>query len=280
MTSQYKRIAFSGDWHGNLPFALDAIDYAAAENAEVIVHAGDYGWLFTERFTKGIERALAKAGLRLFFTEGNHEHYGKLEQLFRSNTALPGIRLDVPERQRFHLPRPGKVSPSVWHLARGTRWEWNGISFMACGGAHSVDRRRRKPGLSWWPQETITDADIDACARRGRTDVLISHDCPAGVDIPGLEVSAYWFDPAEIALSQQHRERLLRVCEATRPGLIVHGHYHTAYTQTVTFGWGDTRVIGLSDDGTGLLTQNTIVLDIGEIRDLALLRPHQPALTE
>lgn len=268
MINTPKRIAFCGDWHGNLPFALDAIDYAANEKAEVILHTGDMGWLFTERFTKGLERALAAAGLYLFFAEGNHDHHGKLAQLFRSDTALPGMNRDLPDGQRLHMPRPGKVSPRVWHLPRGTRWAWDGIGFLACGGAHSVDRKRRREGLSWWPEERITEADIKACVIRGHADVLLCHDAPAEVEIPGLAENAHHFDPAEIELSEQHRRLLSRVCRGATPALIVHGHHHIAYSKPVNMGYGAAQVTGLSDDSCGFLSGNTAVMDLELIREI------------
>jgi hypothetical protein len=260
-----ERIALAGDWHGRLLFAADAIEYAVSQGADCILHTGDYGWLYTSHFVKRMEEMLTHAGIWLAFADGNHEHHDVLDQLFRFDDVIPGVP-EMPTGQSWHRPRAGRVSDHVWHLQRGMRWTWDGVRFLACGGAHSVDRRRRKAGRSWWPQETITDANIETCAAGGPADVLLSHDCPSGVDIPGLDKTAHLFPPEELVLSDRHRERLGLICASTQPRMIVHGHYHNAYTRDAELGYGPVRVYGLSDDSNGSLRGNVLVLSLPEIQ--------------
>lgn len=259
------QIAMAGDWHGDPTFAIEAIDYAAKRGAQVILHTGDYGWIYTTRFVRVVEEQLEENDLYLFFADGNHEQHDKLDHLVRSDTILPGMHM-APERERMHMPRPGKISPRVWHLARGTRWEWGGLRFLACGGGHSVDRKRRVPHRSWWPQEWITDAQLDTCVKGGRADILLAHDCPASVDIPGLAETALLFDADEIIMSEKHRERLDWMCRRVQPSMIVHGHYHTAYMRDADLGYGPVAVLGLSDNTTGSLRGNITVFSLEELR--------------
>lgn len=45
------KIAFAGDWHGDVPYALKAISWAAKKHAQAIVHVGDFG-LWRRIYTK------------------------------------------------------------------------------------------------------------------------------------------------------------------------------------------------------------------------------------
>jgi hypothetical protein len=239
-----RRIAFAGDWHGNGRWAVAAIEHAAQLGAGVIVHAGDFGYEFRAAYVRDLTRALTRLGLHLWFVDGNHEDFSLL-RLYPVRES--GLR---------------EVSERIWHVPRGHRWTWSGTTFLGCGGAHSVDRQWREPGTSWWREETITDADATRCTTGGPVDVLVSHDCPAGVPIPGLaEPAAPRFPPEDLALANEHRRRLRRIVDTCRPRTIVHGHYHVAYETTAHALGYPARVIGLDCDGTAL-DRNVRLLDL------------------
>lgn len=244
------RIAFSGDWHANTVWAHKMIDYARDEQADAIVHLGDFGWQFARFFVQTMAGMLRRAKLPLYFVDGNHENFDRL-------LAFPlqpdGLR---------------KVADNLFHLPRGHRFTWGGVRFLACGGAVSVDRHRRVEGRSWWPQETITCADIAACEQGGPADVLLAHDCPAGVEIPYLHKTRHFFPEHLIGESEAHRTRLLAVAAATTPGLILHGHYDRRYTTRADLGWGPVTVHGLDKDES-TRQDNMLVLDIAQIAALA-----------
>ena len=129
------RIAFAGDWHENAVYAQRAIRYARKQNADVLVHLGDFGYSFSDHFVNTVTRDLGRAGMPLLFVDGNHEDHPKLNQY---PVEANGLR---------------KVTDRVWHLPRGFRWQWDGVRFLALGGAHSVDRPYRTAGVSWWSEE-------------------------------------------------------------------------------------------------------------------------------
>lgn len=246
---EFQRIAFAGDWHANTQWAGKAIEYAQELDAQCILHLGDYGWDYLRWFVGSMQGLLHKAGLPLYFIDGNHENFDKL--------------------RTFPLEADGtrKVSKNVHHLPRGHRFTWDGVRFLACGGGVSVDRHRRVEGRSWWPQEQLTEEQIAVCTSRGATDVLLSHDCPAGVMIPNLIKTAQYFPAAAIAASEAHRGKVLEVAQATQPRLVMHGHYHERYTSRVDLGWGEVKVIGLDKDNS-TLNDNMLVLDTAQLKDL------------
>lgn len=250
---EHRRIAFAGDWHADTAWISRAVEYAAEHEADCIVHLGDYGWQFQSHFVRTVEGLLRKVNIPVYFVDGNHEMFPKL---FKFPLQPDGLR---------------KISARVFHLPRGYRWEWSGVQFMACGGGVSVDKHRRREGFTWWPQEQITADDIRACERRGHTDVLVSHDCPAGVDIPDLHKTAHWFPENAIRESEAHRAKLLAVANATTPRLILHGHYDRCYRAETDLGYGKVRVFGLDKNRNVYdpVRDNVLVLDIEEVARLA-----------
>lgn len=241
------KVAFAGDWHANYAWARSAIYHAAEQGAETIVHVGDYGYDFRRTYIDAVEAVLERTGLTLQFVDGNHENF----------TWLYEIPIGDDGRRQ--------ISARVHHLPRGYRWEWDGVRFLALGGAFSVDRRWRTLGDSWWAEEMITDADVEHAIAGGFTDVLVSHDCPTGVWIPGLERGAHYFPADAIAQATEHRKQLRKVVDATQPVAVWHGHYHIPYFQVVDLGYGPVDVTGLDMDGTEFAT-NIQVIDTADLK--------------
>lgn len=176
--------------------------------------------------------------MTVLFLDGNHEYF----------PALHAVPIDTHTGLRT-------ISPHVHHLARGLRWVWHDTCWMTLGGAHSVDRPDGRHGVSWWPEEHLTDGDITAAIGPGVVDVIVSHDAPAGVCIPGLTPHA--FSAREISTSDWHRDRVSAVVDATEPALLFHGHYHARYSARR----GATTVIGVADDSAAL-ADNIIVFTL------------------
>lgn len=238
------KIAYAGDWHANKHWATIAIQYAREEGAEHILHLGDFGYDFTPGFRNEVELALAQAHIDLWFIDGNHENF---------NWLYDQPSLDDGRR---------KISQHVYHLPRGYMWNWGETQFMAVGGAFSVDRRWRKLNKSWWLEETLTDEEIEAACRGDKADILIAHDCPWGVDIPGIDDGSPSIYPADaIRESQMHRRQLRKIVDVIQPKEIWHGHYHRRYDALANFGYGHVEVHGLDMDATSL-KDNVIIVDI------------------
>jgi len=244
-------IAFAGDWHMNAPWAVSMIQNVSYQDVDVIIHAGDFGYTFNTSYLNALEEALDKAGIHLLFVDGNHEDY---EQLYSFPVGENGLR---------------ELAPHIWHVPRGFRWNWGGVRFMGMGGAHSVDRPWRQQGISWWPEELITFTEIAKAAAEGPVDVLVSHDCPKEVTIPGIDDRAENrysdFPPEQLQLARAHRQRLSMVTSAVTPTIIVHGHYHRAYAAHEQFEHGGVIVWGLDCDGTSY-QQNIRIVDLVDIQ--------------
>lgn len=204
-----RHVAFAGDWHGSHHFAERVIE-SLPERVDVIVHVGDFGYSFDGKFLNSVNKFARKAGIVVMFVDGNHENH---EWLNAQPVDDDGVR---------------RLKPRVWHLPRGFRWEWYGLTFLAMGGAHSVDSQSRTPGVSWWPEETISIKDAYEAIDAGDADVVISHDTVDGYWVPGMAPEGV-FPSHEIEMAERHRELLGEIVRGVNARYIWHGHYHAKY---------------------------------------------------
>ena len=138
------------------------------EQTRLILHLGDFGiWADSagRAYLARVGGALVGAGAQLWFIDGNHEDFPQLAWLAGEVTADGRVA----------------VAPGVFHLPRGHRWHWYGREWLACGGGVSLDRAARTEGVDWWPEEEISGAQEAAITVGGPADVMVCHDCPAGV---------------------------------------------------------------------------------------------------
>ena len=116
-----------------------------------------------------------------------------------------------------------------------------------------MDHHYRVEGVSWWPNEILTDADV-ANLGDAPLDVLLCHDAPEGAPIRKFELQ-----PRDEMMCSLVRERILQAVKATRPELVVHGHWHRRTSSELTWptgghdelSWGSTQVEGLAADKQG-----------------------------
>jgi hypothetical protein len=231
------KVVVAGDWHGNGRWSSYVIRRAAHllkdETVKIIIHLGDFGfWPGAEKYLQKASEELAGHGLFLLFADGNHEWHDRLDDLHAQAGHDGPVPLDD------WLER-------IWHLPRGYRWEWHGIKWLAVGGAGSPDWQKRVPGTGWWPQEQLTDEQVQRVIAGGKADVLAAHDCPSDF-MPELPPPPYWWD---LEPCHESSRRLQQIVDATAPAHVFHGHLHTEREQVIDTASGDVHVIGLDADG-------------------------------
>lgn len=235
MPAVAERILFAGDSHGDLGYLGWVLHQADQFEVDHIVQLGDFGyWEHREHGVEFLDRlndGLEAGGYNFFWLDGNHENHTLL-------------------RSRYQPDGPTHIRSNIIYLPRGTRWEWDGVSFLAIGGAYSMDKDwrieqyRKKARYStsklsaakweqWWPEETITDDEVELAIAGGAVDVVLAHDAPLTPDL-ALEFAKkginFWKnDPNTTA----NRAQLQRVFDATNPSHWFHGHYHVDYVQKV-----------------------------------------------
>jgi hypothetical protein len=218
-------VAMAGDWHGNTGWAMRMVERVAGE-VRVILHLGDFGFWKQDpasaKYLRKLTQVLARHGMHLAFVDGNHEwHTGLLERPIDPATGL----------------RP--VTERIWHLPRAYRWQWGESTWMAHGGAVSVDRDLRKRGKDWWPEEVLSDEDVQRAITGGPADVMLCHDVPAGVPIDKAGLDGR---PLEAVVDSLEHRRLLRwVVDEVRPRHLWHGHFHHRHEFRLDVGWRKDR---------------------------------------
>lgn len=266
----HTRIVVAGDWHGmhgqqrGYPDARHII--AATPRLlppgepRLILQLGDFG-LWPGRtgrdYLRAVSTALQAADTDLWFIDGNHDDHDQLAALARAQHETLG-------------PQP--VAPRIWWLPRGLRWRWHGRTWLALGGAVSPDRAgpHRIPGVSWWPQEAVTADQAHTIAQAGPADVMVCHDAPAAVPIVYGPAPAWW-DLADLARSDAHRDLLQRVVDDVQPVWLLHGHHHQCLPpRPVAMRHGTVMVTGLdmlrADMPAGRRGGDYGVLDITTMR--------------
>lgn len=239
------KVLVAGDWHGNTRWAVSMVKQARELGIHEILHLGDFGiWPGGHEYLADLHLALDEADIDLKFVDGNHEDHDVL-------LALIGMSKSLDETST--IPFTSRIT---W-LPRGHRWQRDGRTWLALGGAASVDRAVRIEGQTWWPQEVISDAQEEMVIAGSRADVMITHDCPSKVT-HSFATPPPWWDERDLAKSDAHRERLQRIVDKVQPSYLMHGHLHRCYQRTCDFGYGDVQVTGLACDG---MDGNCAVLD-------------------
>lgn len=218
-------VTFAGDWHGVPLLAELALLSAADHGSQTVIQVGDFGLRDGhpgERYLDLLEQVCVTRELRLLVVPGNHENYDLLDAAPRTPSGLLVLR------------------PHIHAFPRGYRWTWAGVRFLAMGGAVSIDKDELLPGRTWWPAEAVTADQVAAAAADGPADVLLTHDCPAGANIPGVGTG---FEPLPdsattrwrtiLTEANAHRRLLRELVDAVQPTAVVHGHYHCRYTTTL-----------------------------------------------
>lgn len=257
-----ERVGFAGDWHGNTGWALHCLDIFFKRGIKTVYHVGDFGvWGGNDgqSYLRKVNDRLRKHDMLIIVTLGNHENYNMTNKWPLNEEGFQ-VRNDI-ER--------------IWIAPRGHLWTHNKARIASLGGAHSIDRQWRRENISWWPQEAITEADVQtlkdnlAAKKWSVVDVFLSHDIPAGLDV----------GPKQFNLSpeieyESYRQRILlrEAYDMCAPHSGVHGHWHKTmhnFLEGVCLEEGRpfdyyAHVYGLNCDGfNGNIMEANIIKDIG-----------------
>lgn len=156
----------TGDKHQRFDSLWFFADRMKLTEQDYIIVLGDMGlfWRHDKKDANEIIKYFEKNyKFNLYFIDGNHENFKLLNAL---------------EEDENHM---GYVSEHIRHLKRGRTYNIDGKKILALGGADSVDKLRRTPGLSWWEEETITDDDIARVDNGVHYDYILSHCCPLSI---------------------------------------------------------------------------------------------------
>lgn len=232
------RLLVAGDTHGNGWWLRTLAGYAVKLGCCGVVQLGDFGFWPDPRVLRATGYATVDnrwldeladiyrtAGVWLRVIDGNHDAHPLVREVYPANDN--GVR-------------PLRDGVLDW-ADRGAAWSWHGVRFGALGGGVSIDRSVRVENESWWSTETISDREVETLINRAPEglDVLLAHDAP--MLPPGMRPLA---DPILRADCYASNQQVARAVRATRPKLLLHGHYHRRYSASFL----ETDIEGLASD--------------------------------
>ena len=178
-------ILFSGDFHGGIEGELSSITkktlikkYGRGKferiKYQIILGDGAFMWPGNEKTDKFNYQNLALRPFPILCVFGNHEPiYG-----MKYKTE---VDIDIGETVYQIWDKP-----FIAYLKRGKVYTIDGFKILVLGGASSIDKNRRVPGLSWWPEENWSENEKREVFELLRTeysfDCVLSHTGPDHVN--------------------------------------------------------------------------------------------------
>lgn len=237
------RILVCGDMHGNRLNMISKIKLAHSLDIKVVMVLGDFGvWpgRSGRSYLDSVNDCACEYDVDVFALPGNHEDHPQwMGYLDSSETKRDGFS---PARS------------NVWLSPRVHKWTWDGCTFAIAGGAVSIDRHWRQPGVSWWPEEQLSSEEIETAMAYGKVDYLLTHDCSDNTPFGHSLTPDVW--------SKMHRKEIDRIIASTRPDIHLHGHMHHWYEwdNSATHGQQfNTKTYGLDCEAE---PKSAVVLDI------------------
>lgn len=150
--------------------------------SDIVIVLGDFGLLWKEdKEYLYWKRWLEKKKFTIAWLDGNHENFDWID------------RLSVSEWNGGRVHRCGE---NILHLMRGEVYTIEEKRFFVCGGATSTDQEFRKPYVSWWPMQNVTNKEIehalDNLDRNGPVDFVLTHTCPEAVAAQMFQSGPLW----------------------------------------------------------------------------------------
>jgi 3-oxoacid CoA-transferase subunit A len=179
-------ILFSGDFHANAVNELSAITKTAllalygrsvfdAIRYQIILGDGGFLWLGNQQTDAYNFKILSQRPFPVLCVIGNHE-------------PMLGMIDDLEEVDIGIGERVYRISenPFVAYLKRGKVYAIDGFKFLVLGGALSVDKDSRIPGISWWENEYWTEDEKEELFKLLRKDssfdFVLAHTGPNSIN--------------------------------------------------------------------------------------------------
>jgi len=165
-------IYLTGDTH--IPIDIEKlneknfIEQKKLTKKDYVIILGDFGgtWDKSQQRLQWLEW-LKQKNFTTLFVDGNHENFD----------LLNSYPIDEWNGGKVHF-----INDSIIHLMRGQIFTIDNKKFFTFGGADSIDKARRLPRISWWPEELPNkqeyDEGLDNLEKYNWTvDYIVSHAC-------------------------------------------------------------------------------------------------------
>lgn len=197
-------IVFIGDIHGEFGKLNSFMNEFYSKHKEPItfIICGDVAYFWENEPTPIVKRPPYS---KVIWIPGNHENWDVID--------------------KYELGKLHELQDGVFMASFGAIEEIEGKKILFCGGADSIDKNLRTPFVDWFPQEIITNKDMDYIfdiLPKQKVDILVSHTCPS-IIFSELSKKVDWLeesskDPSTYALDI--------IVDKFSPDLNVFGHFH------------------------------------------------------
>lgn len=212
-------IMIIGDVHGQFQVINQQISFAETHTGKIIdavIVLGDMG-IYERPLKKFFSTDGKRFSRPVFFIEGNHEEFARFNDLVASYREF------------------------MTYLPRGHITTICDIRFLSLGGACYMDALNSPSGSE------IKDHDIARCLahQKGAVDMVITHDCPAGIGVPNSPGLEFYGEPG---FARGHE-----LITHYRPQKWFFGHHHRWFVGQID----TTEFLGLPESwkGFGLLDE-------------------------
>jgi predicted phosphohydrolase len=162
----------TGDTHTSESF--NKLYFEGSQNLtknDFVIILGDIELIWTDTDGSAWINKLNDMPFTTLFLDGNYDNYEKLSKL---------------ETVQKFGGNVGILAESVFWLKRGEIYNIDGHTYLAVGGATSVNKDGRTEGVNWWADEELNDTEkeyilANAEEHGGCVDFVITHTCPTSI---------------------------------------------------------------------------------------------------
>lgn len=167
------RVFIKGDCHGDFDFLEEFCRSNSTSIADVLIILGDAGILYYGAHSQReclLKQYITNKPITLFCIRGNHED-------------RPENRKEMIKEKRFgNYVYYDANYPNILYAIDGLEYKINNQSYLALGGAYSVDKHYRIAyNWKWNPNEQLSSIEMDTIEEQieGKNfDYILSHTCP------------------------------------------------------------------------------------------------------
>lgn len=195
------KIVAVGDLHGDFIWLNDFIK---KYQPEIILQCGDFGhWPRQKWYNRFMNDngGIRTGDTKIYWCDGNHEDHEAISKL-----------------------KDYQIHPNVFYQPRGSMITLpDGRYVLFAGGADSIDKSAREPGVTWFRNELLTEADLSKFpSANTKIDIVISHTCPMEFYQPGSPILKSMFNISH----DISRDSLSWVLKTYKPKQFIAGHWH------------------------------------------------------
>ena len=200
-----------GDIHAEFSYLNRFIEGKAPD---ILLCCGDFGYWENHR-NGWYHDKLKNPKTKVYFCDGNHECHPALVELVDEYGWKNPIEI---QKDLFYCPRGSSIVLPT------------GESVLFFGGADSIDKDWRTPGRDWFPEENISQREIDRLDGK-YYDIVVSHTCPSPLVKPML--NCLGLDSSYPKYSDPNSKALDVVYESAKPSKWYFGHWHVPYDTVI-----------------------------------------------